>query len=260
MNGGELGFFDIVNPVLAQIENVLFIGMPPVVRLTIWGIFAAIVSMSLYRLLSPQDKIKMAGANTRKLIRELATYDGDFNGLTLLTRSVFYASSRHFLIILGPAVLASLPILFLLSWLSYSYNEQIPAPDEQVTVTVTPVTTGLTWTSSSNIESLSSSEWEIAWPDSSAEVTLKDGSDAVILTLPLQHAVGILHKKMWWNVLFANPIGYLPDSSKFDVVLIHLPTQQILDFGPSWMRGWEATFFCVVILCSLLIKFGFRVH
>ena len=112
MNGGELGFFDLANPILAQIENLLFADMPPVIRLTIWGIFAAVISMSLYRLLSPQEKIKMAGANTRKLIRELATYDGDFNGLTILTRSVSYASSRHFFIILGPAVLASLPILF----------------------------------------------------------------------------------------------------------------------------------------------------
>ena len=123
-----------------------------------------------------------------------------------------------------------------------------------------PPTPELTWTPSGNIASHSISEWKIAWPSASTGLTLNNSDDVVILSLPLRHAVGVLHKKMWWNVLFANPIGYLPDSVAIDLVLIQLPTQQFLDFGPAWLRGWEATFFCVLILCSLLIKFSFRVR
>jgi len=260
MNDGELGFFDLANPLLEKIENVILVDMPPVVRLAIWAIIGAIISMGVYRLVSPQEKIKIAGSDTRDLIRKLAAYDGDFDGLTILIKSAFYASSRHFFIVLGPVVLASLPVLFLLSWLSYSYNVLVPAPGEQVTITVTPPTPGLTWSPTNSIESHSNSAWIIEWPAEPGELTLKNSKGITILSLPLPHAVDVLHKKSWWNVMFANPIGYLPESLELDLVLIQLPDQQILNFGPPWIRGWEATFFTVLILCSLLIKFIFRVR
>ena len=33
-----------------------------------------------------------------------------------------------------------------------------------------------------------------------------------------------------------------------------------LSFGPAWVRGWEFTYFVILILCSFGIKVAFRIH
>ncbi len=256
----EAGIFDLANPLFAGLESTLLDSVPALARLVIWALAASILSMGLYRLLSPQGKIKKTGERATELRKKLAVYDDEFDGLPPLAMALLWASGRHFFLILGPAIAASIPILFLLSWIDQSYGDRLPAPGDIIAVEIAPATAVTTWSSSNGVERLSSHAWQVRWPTGQEPLSLRESNGATALKLPLAHAVDILHKKLWWNYLFANPNGYLPDTSSLDYVSIDLPTRGFLEIGPDWARGWEATFFCVLILASLAIKFLFRVH
>src|SRR3546814_19779777 len=67
-----------------------------------------------------------------------------------------------------------------------------------------------------------------------------------------------LHKEQWWNVLIANPLGYLAADSPLELVEIALPRREVLPFGPWWLRTWEFVFFTTLVAASLAIKLLFR--
>ena len=89
---------------------------------------------------------------------------------------------------------------------------------------------------------------------------LTAGSGETMLSLPLTHPVPIRHKRVWWNMLFANPLGSLPGDAPVEAVEIGLEAITFMPFGPGWMRGWEALFILVVLVASVAIKIIFRIR
>jgi hypothetical protein len=79
-----------------------------------------------------------------------------------------------------------------------------------------------------------------------------------LLVLPLETAIPIIHKWRWWNLLMANPLGYLPEGGTADVVHIDLPEAVIIGAGPAWMRGWMFSFFTGFLLSSIGFKILLR--
>jgi len=57
----------------------------------------------------------------------------------------------------------------------------------------------------------------------------------------------------------ANPLGYLPDDGKTDVIHIALPEPAMIAAGPGWIRGWMFSFFVTFLLSSLAFKFLLRI-
>ncbi len=72
--------------------------------------------------------------------------------------------------------------------------------------------------------------------------------------VPLAAPVPVIEKHRWWNWLIANPTGYLPADAPVERVEVRLPALEVVPFGPSWMRGWEALFFALFLAFSLVIK------
>ena len=90
-----------------------------------------------------------------------------------------------------------------------------------------------------------------------SEATMGEGYQP-LLVLPLEHDIPIIHKKRWWNLLIANPLGYLPESGKADVIHVDLPEAVIINSGPAWMRGWMFSFFMAFLLSSIGFKLLLR--
>jgi hypothetical protein len=227
--------------------------------LILWGAIGSVLSMGLYRLVSPQRKLLAVKAEIRSLRQKMLGYDGDFAGLWSLTLRSIGASLKQVGFALGPTTLASLPVLFLIVWLSNAYSYGLPAPGEIVEIAVTPARPDLVWQPRQAAQKIGGS-WRVIWPSDAAEVSLRDGRDGRLLALPFEAAVPVIHKKAWWNQLIGNPLGYLPPGSQVERVEITLPARRVLGYGPGWMAGWEAVFFAAIVLFSLAIKFLFRIH
>jgi hypothetical protein len=94
---------------------------PEGVRLVLWALIAAIVSMELYRWLSPQARIKTMKVELQEAQRRLSGFDGEFSeGWPLVRRMLGLALTRVGLV-LPATIAASLPLLVLILWLAVAY-------------------------------------------------------------------------------------------------------------------------------------------
>lgn len=235
-----MGLLDLPAPIFSAADSALDSILPPVGRLIVWAALAALLSMELYRLLSPQAKIVQLRRDLQAAQKQLAGFDGEFDeAWPLIGRTLKLAVERVFAV-LPSAVAASLPILTLIVWLDDTYSHTLPPPGQPAQIEVQQPFTG---------------KWRDGSPDGGrphAVVMAEDGK--VVVDKPIEAAIPVLHKRQWWNVLIGNPAGYLEGDAPIDRIAIDLPTAEVLAAGPAWLRGWQATFFVGLLIFALAVK------
>jgi hypothetical protein len=256
-----MGVFDVASPLFSWVDGLMSGWLPDTLRLVLWAVVAAIASMALYRVTSNQARLSAIKAEMAALRQEIAAFDGPMSEMWGLVGRNLRLALRQLWVTFVPAVIASLPVIFLLVWVSNSFDARMPRPGEPVEVEAVArdgtAAGGLRWRGEARAEG--EGRWIVAWPDPGQRRELLDADDRVLLTLPPPAPVGVVHQRRWWNVLLGNPAGYLPPGP-VDAVEIGLPTREYLPFGPSWLRGWIPLFFAVVIAVSLLLKIVWRLH
>lgn len=251
-----MGLFDIPGPLYTAIDNLLDF-LSPYSRLLFWAFITAVVSMALYWLCSAQDKV--AGAKQRAITarKQMAAYKGtEFDEMLPLAKESLAASSHHFIVVLVPAILSSLPALTLIIWVSNHFSFQLPAADSEVNLWSIPADL---------LADLSPAEnglpgYSVKWPMRDATLPIRSAAGELLLTLPLEVSVPVVHQRQWWNILIANPNGYLPADATVQEVHFNLPKFEYLSIGPAWIRGWEFSYFVLLVLTSLAIKLVFKIH
>lgn len=233
-----MGLLDLPAPALSAINSWLAQFLPSVVLLLFWAALGAFLSMELYRLFSPQKriaKIKLAFEQTR---RHVAAFDGEFEEAWPHMRRMLSLALQRVALVFPATIVASLPLLIGIVWIDGQYGSMFPPSHATVNVTVP-------------------GDFQGRWVETNggaphAQVVDRDGRPLadIVVTKP----VSVIHKRVWWNTLIGNPAGYLDDTLPFDRIDIALPRQQVLSFGPSWLRGWEAIFFAAMVLFALAFK------
>ncbi|HMA14852.1 MAG: hypothetical protein ACM35H_11775 [Bacteroidota bacterium] len=247
-----MGLFDLAGPALTWLDRALAAAVPDAGRLVLWGLFAAAVSMALYAVLSPQHRLRRVREDAVAARHALDQHEGSFEEARPLMARMFATSMKQLGLVLMPAVVASLPMLFMLTWLYGAFSYTLP--DQPGAVDLRTAPTG--YEASIRPSQLASSA-PVAVAGAPTLV-VQDGRGRVVDERPLSAPVTTLHKERWWNVLIANPIGYLADDSPLELVEIDLPRREVLSVGPWWMRTWEFVFFTTLVAASLAIKLLFR--
>jgi hypothetical protein len=243
-----MGLFDLPGPLLSWLDGLLGLFAPPTLRLILWGLLTGAASMALYWALSPQRKISAAKAGAVAARRSLDAYDGDFADAWPLIRAVLGQAVRQFRLVLWPALLASLPAVCLLVWISTAYGYSFPAPAATVAIHTAP-------------RQLQAELTAPAPPPAAGRaIVVADQQGKVIDTVPWAMPIATLHKRQWWNLLFGNPAGYLPDDAAVELIELDLAPNQYLPFGPSWLRPWYGVFFAALVLGSLAVKLVWRIE
>lgn len=257
----DKGLLDLPSMIFDQLQAWLDLVLPPALSLGLWGGLAAYLSMWIYGRLSKQEILRELKPRQKAMRKELALYDGPFDGLFPLIRINLSLSVRHMWLTLFPAVLASIPLLFMLAWLSNSYGSYFPAPGNHVAVQVKSYTPfGLRWKPEKGIEQTGKGRWMLTWPEAGEKLKLAEPDGTLVLELPPARPSPILHKRQWWNSLIANPAGYIESNSSIDALLLGLPEKQIVSFGPAWMRGWIPLFLLYLVTFSLFFKWRWRLQ
>jgi len=247
-----MGLFDLPAPIFDMIDGALAMAIPPVLRLVIWGVLAGWITMVVYRLLSNQEKIGALKASQKEQQKKIAEFDGEFSELSPLIRHALALGFKQLGFSLGPALLATVPVVFIVIWVAGEFGHVLPNAESEVFLSTEPENSAIDWSSASEVR-VNEGGWIINWPLQEQSLTILEGRQS-LLVLPLTRAIPIIHKKRWWNLLMANPLGYLPEDSKTDVIHIDLPEAVIIGAGPDWMRGWMFSFF----MSFLLSSFGFK--
>jgi hypothetical protein len=243
-----MGLFDLPAPLLSWLDGGLGLVAPPTLRLMLWGLAAAALSMALYWLLSPQRELAVLKRRVVEARRALDAYDGEFAGGWPLMRHMFGLSLKQLGLTTWPAVVASLPILALIGWLSTTYGYSLPGPETEVGVRAEPGALPARLT-------VNGTDSRIP-----AHIQIADADGRALHDIALTAPVTLLHKRQWWNALFGNPAGYLPDDSQVERVEIGLPANDYLGIGPPWLGAWYMVFFTTLLLGSLAIKIAGRIE
>ena len=250
-----MGLLDIPAPLFSALDG--FIGfLPETLRLILWGCLGASVSMWLYLKLSKQQQIGEIKTATVAARKALSGYDGtDFDEMMPLATRVLSLSGKHFFVVLGPAILSSLPALALIVWVSNQFGFETPESGAEIAIAVTPASS-LTWSSPAiKVKS----EYLISWPVPGEKLLAYDSSGSSVFSIDGGLAP-LMHKKTWWNSLIANPAGYLAESAPFEYVQLKLKPKHFLPFGPNWLRDWAGLFFGVLLAVSIGIKVIFKIN
>lgn len=250
-----MGLLDLPAPALAWIDETLAAaGLPPLARLLVWAALASVPAMACYRLLSPQQRIAALKARIVATRRDILACDGEFSDLRPLLGRSIRLSLHQLGLVLAPSVVASLPVLVIAAWLGSAYGFELPEAGERVNVRVMPPTVATQWRS----DGTAAPAGPLVWP--LAPLHLVDTEGNRLLSLPLDHAVPVVHQRAWWNALFGNPLGYLPEATAVRRVEIELPRRRYLNFGPAWLDRWETVWLAAVLLLSLIAKVALRIH
>ena len=255
-----MGLFDLPAPFFSFIDQLLGGFLPAVVRVVLWGVLAGWLTMVVYRRLSRQDKIQVLKAEQKKQQKIISDFDGEFEELFPVIRHTLGLGMRQLGLSLGPALLATIPILFLVVWVAGQFGYDQPVTGSAVNIDINPQEqeiSGFNW-NPAGLARKTETGWELSWPSPEQAVALTH-EGYTLLELPAEHTIPVIHKHRWWNWLMANPIGYLPDDAVPESIDIGLPEQQFLIFGPAWLRGWMFSFFFSFLLSSIGFKLALKI-
>lgn len=257
----NLGLLDLPAPLLDALDGAFDrIGVPALLRVVTYAAASAWMGMALYRRLSDQRRLAEIEAQVALSQQALARHDGDFATLQVLIVANLRATSHHLALTLRPALIASLPLLFALPWLSNRFDFRQPQTGTSISVCVQPVVRGVHWQASSAAAATASGCWLTPWPDVKTPATLSDSAGQPLLVMPNAVKSDTVEKFGWFNWLIGNPAGYLPADAAIARVHIALSQRQIFPIGPAWLRGWVFWYFLTVLFVSLWLKWRWRLH
>lgn len=260
----SLGLLDLPAPLFDASDWVLAVlHIPAVLRIVVYAYASAWISMHLYRRLSDQRRLGELREQVAQSQRAMTEHEGDFADLGRLIRQNLRLSLRQLGVTLRPALLASLPLLLVLPWLSNRFDIQPPTRGSSVPVCAEPSrsATALHWRGSTAIRSADSSGcWVIPWPGTAHSLTLTGNAGEAIYVPDPDHPVRIVHKFIALNWLIGDPGGYLPATAPADRLLFALPARDLTGLGPSWSRGWEGWYFAALVVFSVAFKLRWRLN
>lgn len=240
-----MGIFDLGQAGFSVIEN-LFAMFPPSVRVAFWGFWSAIFSIAVYSLLSPQKRLaalvlQIAGAKLQLVSQE----PDDFSSALKIYKHTVHLALQRLLLTLGPTLVAALPLLFVIAWLSANFSYRFPDRNTLLPAAAQPAEFPV-------VARNMAGEPQKTRPPYLRIMVLE--KQEAILTFTLQHPIPVIEKRRWWHFFFGNLNGYLPPNAPVERISVQLPTLEILPVGPDWLRGWEPLYFAVLFLFSAIFK------
>ena len=260
----DFAFFDLLSPALSRIDYVLSSGLAldPVWRIAIFAALGSIASMSVFKGLSNPVELAVLKQEISAVQKELARSDLAAGHLKIVILQNLKLTGRQLWLSLWPALVASIPVLFLLAFSSNQFIVETPKSDFRVYVTpqdfqVSP--SRFEWLGVNAQWDARKKAWTFYQLDPGQTASLMLGNEKQ-LGLPTSVPTSVIHKKRWWNYLIANPAGYLDENANIGLFVFNTPTKIIINWGPGWMRGWVFAFLSFLVLFSVVIKVVWKIH
>jgi hypothetical protein len=257
----ELSLFDLLSPALSRIDELMrdSLGLAPVGRIAVFAALGSVASMLLFKRLSNQDELATLKQQIKVVQKELVGEQGSLKKVLLQNLKL---TGRQLWLSFWPALLASVPIIFLLAFCSNQFG--VEAANAGDRVYVTPI--GLErspaeyrWRGVNAQWDARRNAWTFHQPEEGQTASLMLGGQQE-LSLPTVAPASTMHRRQWWNYLVANPAGYLDANTSIARFEINAAPQPILNWGPGWVRGWLFAFMVFLVLFSVASKLVWKIE
>ena len=250
----DSGLMGLPFPVYSAIDSCVsgLLGAPG--SMIFWALTCSMAVMFLYRLCSPQTHLKILKQRMREIQAELTADPDDLQAALRLSGKNISIALKRFLLTFLPTCVAILPLLSVTAWINSKYGPsfcedgtviQVQAHPEGMHI-LSPTPNGAIMTNS------------VAAASGTLTILKETGKPLLKISGPAR--ASFIARKRWWNWLMGNPMGYLPDDADVEAVVFDFKRQEILPFGPDWMRRWEALFFFCMTIASIALKIVFKVE
>ena len=247
-------------PILNMVDRWLAILLPFAVRLSMWGALAGILSITIYAKLSPQASIAKMKSKIRSLQREMLSIELEFADFLRLSRENLKTSLRLFIIVLGPALVSAVPVIFFAVWIHTCLAYEAPPTPDDLVVTTEDENIELCLLRNTNLDEVPHNEIHDHYLANSEVIVVMADNKVIYSGTPLSPPTSVIHKQRWWNVLLASPAGYVVSDAPIDSIRLNVSKKRVVKWMPDWAAGWEFPFFVFVLLAALGIKLGFRIE
>jgi len=257
-----MAFFDILTPVLSLFDDMIEPFTNAFIRLVFWAGIAASISSVIFKKLSNPKKISALKVKLKIMQDQLNQHEGEFTELKKLAINTIKLSMERMVLTFIPALLASVPVIFLLTYLSNRYELQQPTAQEVVPITINWENLDTNNTVSvfnGNVLIKREDVRSIIWPEKDQVFRLIDNTTNLEVLMFPSPISSVIHKKQWWNSLIGNPAGYLDEDSQITNIQFNYQQQEIISFGPKWIRGWLFIFFFMTLVFSVAFLFIFKI-
>ena len=252
-----MGIFDLLTPPLAWIDNTILASINIDVRLIIWSLISAIGSTLLFKWFINPQKISVAKTQLRASQKALNSHDGEFSELKSLATKTIALSLKRLGLTIIPTLAASTILVFMLVFLSSQYDLKVPEAGSRINYTIT-WEEGIKNQTIQWSDKLANTQTTVTWPEENTTIEMFDNQGLKLLSIPTV-PVSIIHKKQWWNVLLANPAGYIPDHSDVAYVTFEFTSKEMGPIFGAYFDTWHWPFIILLSLFSIACLIIFKV-
>ena len=186
------------NVVLSFLDSLIGF-LPAWGRLTIWAIILGAGTMLGYALFSDQERIAEIKEQAQQAQQRMQEYEGtDFEPFWEMAKEAIGLSFQQMKVMLGPTMMAGVPILIVLVWMEGAYSHRLPEAGEMVGVSVQPAAAvdgedpSARWEPAGAVTRGDDDGMKLKWPAEKDAVRLvgtgSSADETALVTLPVDHA------------------------------------------------------------------------
>ena len=251
------GIFDLPAPLFDLVDRVFAIALPDALRVVVYGALAGAVGLLIYARISPQKRLREFGDKQAALMIELVTEkQEDWWDVGGLVEKWLRVTWDRFVFMLLPAIVALLPMLFMMPWISDRFEAVTIAPGTEVCARPEPagtLVTQLKWNGGDVAWDEARQCWRLRWPDLAHPLVLVEGSRE-LTRLPWPAPGRLIHTNESRARFAVNPAGYLPLMGSLNSLEIDEAARTLVPFVPRAIGGWEPLFFLAALASSVWLK------
>ena len=245
MSSKTSSLFGVLDPIWALLDSILSF-VPPLGRVMIWGCLAGVASILLYKIVSPQKRLAILKDESDSLKRKIKGLAADDPAYKTVAATAIKVSLRRLYLSLVPAVISSLPVLFLVVYLDTEYGLSQPIPGEPVALLSDDADVEFRVDRGQRF----SSGWVFDWPSAGEVVTVNDTTGEQILRIDRHSKPGIASKVGAMSLLFGAPAGQLAKQGTIERLVLQTPPRDLLIPNNIAPYQWTVPFFFSVIVAS----------
>jgi hypothetical protein len=227
--------------------------------LVLWGLLGGGAVMGLYALLSPQRRIRAKKQEIKELKAEMKDDSLGFAGTLRLTRQNLRRAFELLGLVLPPSLVAMLPALCMMLFVSILYSYQVPEAGQDLKVKTTPYSLKVRVQSGGVVVNTGKSGFVVIM-DKKPRIRIYESKRIIYSWTPDMLMDGSVRKRPWWGGLLPEGAGYLPEDSVTEKISIGFRTLRVIGGVPRAIGGWEFSYFLALTISAVLVKVKFRIE